>query len=60
MKTYSVDLRERVCQARDAGMPRTEVVRVFGVSASSVSRWHHDWKSGASIVPKREPGRNRA
>src|SRR5262245_26169637 len=57
MRTYSVDLRERVCQARDAGMPRTEVARLFRVSESSVARWHRDWAAGHALAPKRRPGR---
>jgi DNA-binding transcriptional regulator YdaS (Cro superfamily) len=39
MKTRSVDLREQVGRARDVGMPRTEVARLFGVSERSVSQW---------------------
>lgn len=57
MKPRSVDLREQVCRARDAGMPRTEVARLFGVSRSSVSRWHREWRAGRALAPKPRPGR---
>ena len=57
MKQYSTDLRERMCRARDAGLARSEVVRLFGVSASSVSRWHAKAKVGESLAPKVRPGR---
>jgi transposase len=57
MKQYSTDLRERLCQARDAGLPRTEVVRLFGVSASSISRWYAQVKRGASVAARPRPGR---
>src|SRR5215204_7319566 len=57
MKPRSVDLRAQVCRARDAGIPRTEVARLFGVSLSSVSRWHRDWQAGRALAPKPRPGR---
>ena len=39
MKAYSGDLRLRVLAAVDGGMPRKEVVRVFGVSLATVTRY---------------------
>jgi transposase len=39
MKAYSEDLRLRVVAAIDGGMPRSEVVRVFGVSRATVARY---------------------
>jgi transposase len=38
MKPYSKDLRLKVPAAVDRGMPREEVVRVFGVSAPTLRR----------------------
>src|SRR5215204_1799908 len=57
MKPRSVDLRAQVCRARDAGIPRTEVARLFGVGLSSVSRWHRAWQAGRALAPKPRPGR---
>lgn len=57
MKQYSNDFRERVCQARSAGVPRTEIVTVLGVSLSSVSRWNTQQSRSGSVAPKPRPGR---
>jgi transposase len=39
MKAYSIDLRERVLGALDAGVSRADVVRTFQVSHSTLKRW---------------------
>ncbi|GHO81910.1 hypothetical protein KSD_96810 [Ktedonobacter sp. SOSP1-85] len=39
MKAYSQDLRERVLRAVDRGCPRTEIVRLFGISRASIKRY---------------------
>ena len=39
MKAYSIDLRKRVLDALDAGMPRADIVRIFHVSHSTLKRW---------------------
>jgi len=39
MKAYSVDMRERVLQATDKGYAREEIMRLFGVSRSTVKRY---------------------
>jgi transposase len=36
MKPYSKDLRIKVLEAVDRGMPRKEVAEVFGVSVPSI------------------------
>jgi transposase len=38
MKAYSRDLRLKVLDAVDRGMPRKEVARVFGISVPSIKR----------------------
>jgi transposase len=38
MKPYSKDLRIKVLEAVDRGMPREEVAEVFGVSVPSIKR----------------------
>lgn len=57
MKQYSNDLRERVCQARSAGVPRTKTARILGVSPGSVSRWNTRQAGSGSVAPKPRPGR---
>jgi transposase len=39
MKAYSVDLRERMLQAVDKGYPRTEIIKLFGVSRATIKRY---------------------
>src|SRR5215217_6724555 len=39
MKPYSKDLRLKVLEAVDRGMPRREVAQIFGVSVPAIKRW---------------------
>jgi transposase len=39
MRAYSKDLRVKVLNAVDRGMPRAEVARIFGISLPSIKRW---------------------
>lgn len=39
MRAYSKDLRLKVLDAVDRGMPRKEVARIFGISLPSIKRW---------------------
>jgi transposase len=39
MKAYSEDLRKKILQAVDRGMPKSEAAKTFGVSRSSVKRY---------------------
>jgi transposase len=42
--------------AVEAGRPKTEVARVFGVGLSTVKRYLHQHHQTGSLVPKRHPG----
>jgi transposase len=56
MKPYSKDLRTKVLAAVDRGMPRTEVVWVFGVSAPTIRRYLRlRWETG-DVEPRPVPG----
>jgi transposase len=57
MKPYSIDLRERVLDALDAGMSRAEALRVFQVSLGSIKRWLRQRRSGGDLTPQRPSGR---
>jgi len=56
MKAYSRDLRVRVLDAVDGGMPRPEVVRIFGVSSPTITRWRRRRRETGSLAPSRRPG----
>lgn len=57
MKSYSKDLREKIVVAVERGMPKSEAARLFDVSLSSVKRYVRMASSGASLAPKKRPGR---
>jgi transposase len=51
MKPYSQDLRERVMTAVRAGRQSLdEIARTFGVSASTVDKWHKRWRETGSVA----------
>jgi transposase len=56
MKPYSKDLRTKVLAAVDRGMPRTEVVRVFGVSAPTIRRYLRLRRETGDVEPRPVPG----
>ena len=58
MKAYSLDLRTRVVNAIDAGMSRTQVVRVFQVSLGSIKRWLRQRETSGSLAPKPRKGKS--
>jgi len=51
-KPYSLDLRERVIGAVDAGASRREVAELFGLSPSVVVLWMQRWKATGSIAAR--------
>lgn len=59
MKPYSKDLRLKVLEAVDRGMPRTEVAEVaevFGVSLPTIKRWLKRRSETGEVVAKPNPG----
>ena len=56
MKPYSKDLRLRVLAAVDRGMPRMEIVRVFGVSAPTIRRYLRLRRQTGDAEPRPVPG----
>jgi transposase len=56
MKAYSEDLRLRVVAAIDGGMPRSEVVRVLGVSRATVARYLRLRRERGAVVPRPRHG----
>ena len=55
MKSYSVDLRERVVRAVRQGMSRQDVVATFGISLWTLKGWLVLDKQGA-LAPRPRPG----
>lgn len=57
MKAYSLDLRERVLNAVDAGMPHQVAARTFQVGVATVRRYIAKQRDTGSVAPKPIPGR---
>jgi transposase len=60
MKQYSVDLRERLLGAIDAGLSQAEASRLFGVGTSTITRWRQQRRTTGSLAPQPRPGRRPA
>ena len=56
MKAYSEDLRKKILQAVDRGMPKSEAAKTFGVSRSSVKRYAAARREGRPLAAKKHPG----
>jgi transposase len=56
MKAYSEDLRKKILQAVDRGMPKSKAAKTFGVSRSSVKRYAAARREGRSLTPNKHPG----
>jgi transposase len=57
MNAYSLDLRLKVLDAVDRGIPRKEVVRTFGVSMPTLERYLRRRKQTGQVAPRPSPGR---
>ena len=56
MKAYSRDLRIRALDALDVGTPRSEVIRLFGVSTATLTRWRRRQRETGSLAELPRPG----
>ncbi|MBA2712056.1 MAG: transposase [Rubrobacteraceae bacterium] len=56
MNAYSRDLREKIVQALQRGMGKSEAARTFCVSLSSIKRYAKLAEEGRSLAPKKRPG----
>ena len=53
MKPYSQDLRERVIAAITAGQHSLEeIAQTFGVSPSTLDKWHKRWRETNSVAAR--------
>jgi transposase len=57
MKAYSKDLREKIVDAIQQGMPKAQAARTFGVGISTVKRYATKARRGESLEPGKAPGK---
>lgn len=57
MRAYSVDLRQKILRATDAGMSVSEAARLFDVSHSTIERYKALRRDQGNLVSKPHPGR---
>jgi transposase len=57
MNAYSKDLRMKVVDAVEQGIPRRELVKIFGVSLPTIERYTRQRREGEDLTPKPSPGR---
>jgi transposase len=56
MRAYSLDLRLKIVQALDRGLPPSQVAAAFGVGVSSVRRYRQQWRATGDLAPRPIPG----
>ena len=56
MYAYSLDLRKKIVEAKERGMPTVEVAKTFGVGLSTVKRYAATARQGRPLAPKKHPG----
>lgn len=57
MRAYSLDLRQRIIAALEAGQPVAEVAIRFAVSSRTVRRYRQQWRDAGSVTARTSPGR---
>lgn len=57
MRAYSIDLRERIVRAVEAGMPKAEAARVYQVGLSTVKRYLVQWRRDHHLRHRVSSGR---
>src|SRR5918997_974158 len=56
MNAYSEDLRKKIVEAVERGMPKIQAAKTFGVGTSSVKRYASKLERGESLAPNKSPG----
>ncbi|MEM6439371.1 MAG: helix-turn-helix domain-containing protein, partial [Pseudomonadota bacterium] len=51
-KPLSLDLRQRVIAAIEAGLSCRAAATRFGIAPSAAVKWHRRWRDTGSVVPK--------
>ncbi len=57
MRAYSLDLRERVVRAVDQGHPRSEIVKLLGMSSATIKRYLKRRRETGHLHQRPIPGR---
>ena len=57
MKAYSKDLRQKIVDAIERGMPKAEAARTFGIGISTVKRYATKAQRGEPLEPGKAPGK---
>ncbi len=57
MKAYSEDLRQKIVNAIERGMPKAQAARTFGVGISTLKRYATKAQRGESLEPAKAPGK---
>ncbi len=57
MKAYSEDLRQKIVDAIERGMPKAQAARTFGVGISTVKRYATKAQRGEPLEPGTAPGK---
>jgi transposase len=57
MKAYSEDLRRKIVDAIERGMPKAQAARTFGVGISTLKRYATKAQKGEPLEPGKAPGR---
>jgi len=58
VKAYSVDVREKVLRAVDQSYPRSEIIKLLGVSRATIKRYLKQRRETGTISVRPIPGRN--
>lgn len=56
-RAYSLDLRARLLQARDAGLSPVGIARLLGISRRPQRRWVQQRATTGDLAPRHSPGR---
>ena len=57
MKAYSIDLRQKIVDAIERGMPKAQAARTFGVGISTVKRYATKAQRGEPLEAGKAPGK---
>jgi transposase len=57
MRAYSIDLREKIVESVQKGVPKAETARRFGVDRATVKRYCRQLDERGTLEPEKAPGR---